>query len=96
MSDTPRTDQTHRVAMSLVVGDDYSGAHDEMMQFARELERELNAMTICAGDLRDALATLVRIEEADYAPWYIEPGSELGLALDAAKKALTTWASKEG
>jgi hypothetical protein len=41
MSDTPRTDEAHRVAMSLVVGDDYSTAHDEMLLHARQLEREL-------------------------------------------------------
>jgi hypothetical protein len=46
-------------------------------------------------DLRDALATLVGIEEADYAPWFIEPGSELGLALAAAKKALLIWRTSE-
>lgn len=108
-SDTPRTDQAHRIAMSQVVGDDYSMAHDEMMLHARQLERELHAMTLAAGvanmeraewaaerkDLRDALSTLVRIEEEDYQPWLIEPDSELGLAMAAARKALTTWASKQ-
>jgi hypothetical protein len=49
VSDTPRTDEAHRVAMSLVVGDDYSAAHDEMLLHARKLERELNAALICAG-----------------------------------------------
>jgi hypothetical protein len=42
VSDTPRTDEVHRVAMSLVVGDDYSTAHDEMLLHARQLERDAN------------------------------------------------------
>lgn len=52
MSNTPRTDEVHHVAMSLVVGDDYSTAHDEMLQHARQLERELNA----ALDINDVNA----------------------------------------
>lgn len=74
-----------------------------------EYEREIHALHIVAGvaskergewaaereDLRAALETLVRINEEDYAPWRIEPDSELGLATAAARKALTTWASKQ-
>jgi hypothetical protein len=43
MSDTPRTDQMHAVAIGLhVVGDDYSVAYKEMRGHAGQLERELN------------------------------------------------------
>lgn len=58
MSDTPRTDEVHRVAMSLVVGDDYSMAHDEMLQHARGLERELYAALSAGSDLRDSVVKI--------------------------------------
>ena len=71
------------------------------------LNRELNATLICAGvaakergewaaereDLRTALATLLRIEEEDN-HLFVESDSELGLAMTAARKALTTWGVK--
>jgi hypothetical protein len=105
MSNTPRTDK----AAAQVPPPDKRYMEVVPADFARELERELNATRIIAGvaskergewaaerkDLRDALATLVGIEEADYAPWFIEPGSELGLALAAAKKALLIWRTSE-
>jgi hypothetical protein len=60
MSDTPRTDEVHRVAMSLVVGDDYSTAHDEMLLHARQLERELSSYKRM---LDEALDTIKRWQE---------------------------------
>jgi hypothetical protein len=58
MSDTPRTDEAHRVAMSLVVGDDYSTAHDEMLLHARQLERELALWRSACKSLDEGLKEL--------------------------------------
>jgi hypothetical protein len=63
MSDTPRTDEVHRVAMSLVVGDDYSTAHDEMLLHARRLERELAEYKVALRRLmKEAAATAALAE----------------------------------
>lgn len=78
-------------------------------RIVEQAKMALNAAWIAAGcaamergewaaersDLRAALETLVRINDEDYAPWLVEPDSELGLAMAAARKALTTWASKQ-
>jgi hypothetical protein len=104
MSDTPITDANVVRGFDAlrITKDEEQWVRAEVV---RALERELNATRIIAGvaskergewaaerkDLREALATLVGIKEADYAPWFIEPGSELGLALAAAKKALLIW-----
>lgn len=103
MSDTPRTDAL------LIDGKVQGPGAYRMVCFAQQLERELNATLIAAGvaskergeweaereDLRAALKALVRINEEDYAPWRIEPDSELGLAMAGARKALTTWGTTE-